>query len=499
MKWMPFIAPLFAVSISFAAVQSDSTDILFDDSAVHEYTLTFYASDWKTQLETNYTNDAGYIPAKFSDGKITIDSVGVCYKGNSSYNAAGTSPKKPFKIKFNEFISGQKYYGIKILNFSNNYGDPTFLREKIAYNIAAKYMHSPRSTFATITIGSELIGLYTQIEQIDKQFLGKYFTNDSLNLFKASDAGASLVYSGTDPSLYASQLELKTNEETNDWSGMIAFLNYINNSDSETFCSTYTNYMDPDNIAPFLAFIMTLSHFDSYVGSGRNFYLYQTNSDGYMNFLPWDLNLAFGGYSNGWDVYNQSAISTSNISDRPLFNQLMKCQDFQYKYLSYIKNMINTYASTDSIQKSIDQYVNTIQTFVEADPNKFYSLSDFSTNLTSKLRTASGSIPGLIEFSTTRNAFLLKELQSILPEDYEALRVSSLSSFRVSIYNGQIILSNISSNKRIQVEFFKTNGERLGVIQTSQFMIPIPVLPKGMILIRIQTQQNARILKYNNL
>jgi hypothetical protein len=161
--------------------------------------------------------------------------------------------------------------------------------------------------------------------------------------------------------------------------------------------------------------------------------------------------------------------------------------------------MISTYASTDSVQKAIDRYVNTIQSFVDADSNKFYSSSDFSTNLTSKLRTASGSIPGLIEFSTTRNAFLLKELESILPEDYDALKVSSLSSFRVRIHDGQIVLSNISSKKRIKVEFFKTNGERLAVIQTNEYIISIPALPKGMTLIRIQTQKNARILKYNNL
>jgi len=92
----------------------------------------------------------------------------VRYKGNSSYIASGSSPKKPLKIKFNEFVSGQKYYGIKVLNFSNGYGDPSFLREKIAYDISQKYMPSPRSAFAAITIGSEFIGLYTQVEQVNE-------------------------------------------------------------------------------------------------------------------------------------------------------------------------------------------------------------------------------------------------------------------------------------------------------------------------------------------
>lgn len=73
---------------------------------MHEYTLTFYDADFESQLEFNYANDGGYILAKFSDGNITIDSVGVRYKGNSSYSATGSSPKKPLKIKFNKFVSG---------------------------------------------------------------------------------------------------------------------------------------------------------------------------------------------------------------------------------------------------------------------------------------------------------------------------------------------------------------------------------------------------------
>ena len=480
--------------------QEDSSVVLFDDTKVHEYTLTFYDTDYAAKLEASYVNDDGYVLARFSDGTISLDSVGVRYKGNSSYNASASSPKKPLKIKFNEFVSGQKYYGIKVLNFSNGYGDPTFLREKIAYDISQKYMPSPRSAFATITIGSEYIGLYTQVEQVNEQFLERVYQDKTLNLFKASDAGASLKYTGKDATEYYNQLELKTNEDINDWSGMVSFLNYINNTEDELFCNTYTNYMNPDNIAPFLAFMMTFSHFDSYIGSGRNFYLYQMNSTGYMNFIPWDLNLAFGGYSNGWDVYNQSAITTATIEDRPLFKKLLGCQDFQYKYLAYIKKMITTDASADSIQKIIDKYVPLIQPFVESDLNKFYSVSDFTTNLSLKLRTSSGSIPGLTEFSTNRNAFLLSELDGILPDDYKLSidKINRESSPKISINNKQIVFPSQLSNTEKQLEFFSLNGQKLMVINTIAGEVSIPVLPKGMVFVRVKTNQSINIIKYNN-
>lgn len=480
--------------------QEDSSLVLFDDSKVHEYTLTFYDTDYATKMEANYFNDAGYIPAKFSDGTITLDSVGVRYKGNSSYNAASSSPKKPLKIKFNEFISGQKYYGIKVLNFSNGYGDPTFLREKISYDISLKYMPSPRSNFAAITIGSEYIGLYTQIEQVNEQFLDRIYQDKTLNLYKASDAGASLVYSDNNPNSYVSEMELKTNEDLNDWSGMVSFLNYINNTEDELFCNSYTNYMNPDNVAPFFAFMMVMSHFDSYIGSGRNFYLTQMNAAGYISFVPWDLNLTFGGYPNGWDVYKQSAITTSNIDQRPLFKKLMGCEEFKFKYLAYIKKMITTDASEESIQKAIDKHVSIIQPFVEADNNKFFSLSDFTTNLNSKLRTSSGSIPGLTEFSTNRNAFLLSELDGILPEDYELSidKIKRESSPKISINNKQIVFPSELSNKEKQLEFFSLNGEKLMVINTLAGEVSIPDLSKGIVFVRVKTKHSINIIKYNN-
>ena len=43
--------------------------------------------------------------------------------------------KKSFKIDFNKFISGQNYDGLKKLNFSNGFKDPTCMREKLFFDV----------------------------------------------------------------------------------------------------------------------------------------------------------------------------------------------------------------------------------------------------------------------------------------------------------------------------------------------------------------------------
>lgn len=409
-------AVLAGMSTAMAQTADDSLSTLFAGDQVRQYALEFYVADWQTQMEANYAGDLGYLPAKFTDGTVTLDSVGVRYKGNSSYNAAGTSPKKPLKIKFNEYVKGQKYYGAKILNFSNAYGDPTFLREKLAYDIAARYLPSPRASFVTLKTGSIDIGLYTQVEQVDEEFVVRHFNGGTGNLFKAGDAGSGLVYAGTDAAAYSDILELKSNENVNDWSGITTYMSFLS-EDSAYFATYWRHYVGANNTPALLAFNMVLSNFDSYTGSGRNFYLYQTEG-AYMDLIPWDMNLAFGGYSNGWDVYNQSPTSTANLAERPLFAQVLRCDTLRKQYLGYIREMATTAAHADTLKKAIDTYAALIRPYVEADAYKFYSLANFDANLTSKLRTASGTIPGLTEFATTRNAYLLAQVDLELASDY---------------------------------------------------------------------------------
>ena len=91
----------------------DSSDLIFNDNVVNDFHISFYFPGWLDSLENNKNNDETYIPARFTwygpDGdSIVLDSVGVRYKGNSSYVFAGNSPKKPFKFYFNKSaISGR--------------------------------------------------------------------------------------------------------------------------------------------------------------------------------------------------------------------------------------------------------------------------------------------------------------------------------------------------------------------------------------------------------
>ena len=132
------------------AAPSDESDAFFDDSYVHEIYLTFDDADygatgWYDTLYDSHANDPDdpYFPASFSADGVTIDVVGVRFKGNSSFNANGV--KKSFKIDFDEYDEDNDelvFYDLKKLNLNNGFKDPTMLREKLFLDFASDFVVS---------------------------------------------------------------------------------------------------------------------------------------------------------------------------------------------------------------------------------------------------------------------------------------------------------------------------------------------------------------------
>jgi spore coat protein CotH len=146
------------------ATSIDSSGIIFNDSRIHAYELRFYYADWEDSLKY-YKNlpDEEYIPARFvyrrgPGDSIVLDSIGVRYKGNSSYNFATSSPKKPFKFSFDKYRAGRTFFGVKKLNFSNGAKDPTMIYARASNRVCHDFHRgqADRSLYADRTGGQDL-------------------------------------------------------------------------------------------------------------------------------------------------------------------------------------------------------------------------------------------------------------------------------------------------------------------------------------------------------
>ena len=392
---------------------------LFSVDQVVQINLDFPMSDFWEQLEFNYENiDANgsvYIPANLTltdlTGTYSFDSVGVRLKGNSSGNHPGD--KKSFKIDFNKFITGQDYDGLKKLNFSNGFKDPTFMREKLFFDLCKdRGVAAPRANYASINYNEVSWGFYTMIEQIDDQFLDWCIGDDGGNLFKAGsnfgtgDGEASLDYLGLAQSAYESSYVLKKNEEVNDWSDLIDFIYFLNSSSDSEFQSGLPARLD---LGPFLssvAFNNLFSNLDTYTLSARNYYIYHNMTTDQWEWIKWDGNETFGSYAFGVQNPMTSLPIDFYQGSRPLLERVFDNTNFMSQYTSEICLLLNTIFNPTYLNPVIDNLKILIQDYVYADNNKMFSNSDFETNIESNIGGGGGTTFGLKSFIQARYNYL---------------------------------------------------------------------------------------------
>jgi hypothetical protein len=432
-KWQLIIC-LLNVLVLFtepnSATAVDSSDMLFIDTVVYKYNLHFYCSDWADSLAYYKSFDEEYIPARFvcylpGRDSIVMDSVGVRYKGNSSYADVGSSTKKSFKFNFQKYVDGRKFFGVEKLNLNNNDKDPTLMREKISYDILRKYMPASRVAYADLYVDSTRIGVYTQVENIDKKFLKRHYKNEDCNLYKAADQGATLEYYSVNQSDYGAYYELKTNEDENNWADFILFLYKLNNTPDDSFGIVMGKRLNLDLCIRYLAFNAVFSNFDSYTGSGRNFYMYDDSGSGLFTLIPWDLNLSFGAYSsNSWNVNTVDIVNYSNLANHPLMQKIFANDSLLQIYFKYIKEFINNEASADSLAAMIEHNRAVIDSAASTDSNLLYTYNNFIKNTDSLvIISVSGKrtgIPGLKSFCHTRDSVILVQLANYSPVSYNA-------------------------------------------------------------------------------
>jgi|GEM_PF-571970 len=400
----------------------DSSGFVFDEPAIHRIDLHFYTANWPELLKYNFeTLDKEYAPVRFTfDNAIVLDSVGVRYKGNSSYTLSRHTPKKPFKFRFDKYKECQTLYDLLKLNLSNGISDPTFMREYIAYSIARRYLPAPRVNYANLYIEGVHIGFYVLVEQIDTQFLQRYFDDHTFNLYKATNTGAAMAYRGINKSDYSSEFRLRTNRDEDDWTGLLELLDKLNNTPRRTFLETMSISLHLDQCLRFLAFNMILSNFDSYTGSGRNFYLYDDHCTGQFNIIPWDPNEAFGVFRNNWNVITQDIDVPSNLAQRPLIKKLLENDSLKHKYWAYIREMIEGPAAFDAVSAMASNLYRMIETSVRNDENKLYGYQYFLNNIEGEVQLELGrTIPGLKSFVQDRNTAILAQLaqEKVYPGD----------------------------------------------------------------------------------
>lgn len=357
-----------------------------------------------------------------------------------------TTDRYSFKIEFDHYITGQTWLGLDKIVVNNMQGDASYMKEYLSYDIMEYIgVQSPLYTFADISVNGETWGFYLAVESLEDSYAQRVYGNDHGELYKPesmgmggegqmggfingggnaeqaqnnrqnqeqeqeqpqapaannanpqnaagnpgggfggggmggmSSSGVSLQYVDDESSSYSEIFDNSVFDTTeNDYERVIKALKKLSNGED------LANTVDVEAVLKYFAAHTVVVNLDSYVASmGHNYYLYE--DDGQLTILPWDYNLAFGGFQSGnaSDVVNfpiDTPVSGVSLEDRPLLGKLLEVPEYMEMYHNYLQQIVDGYFNSGLFEQTVDSMTTLISSYVEADPTAFYDYDAYKT------------------------------------------------------------------------------------------------------------------------
>ena len=448
------LIPIFSFSQTLYNPQElyDSPGGLFDEDSLRTIDLEFYMQDYHSYLVNAwFYNPSERIPARLTLNGVLYDSVGVRYKGNSTFCLPNDvfSPKVPYNIDMNYFVGGQKLLDYKKVKLANAWMDATFVKQIVASNLYRRYLPTGESNLVRLNVQGNYVGLYVNDESINKQFLSKHFDEKSGPLFKCDNidrfcdtANApsamppNLYYMGDDSTLYYNSYDIKSDY------GWKEFINLMKVIDLDF--QNIDSVLNVDRTLWAFAANQVIANLDCYnTYYIHNYYMYQTK-DGLFQMIPWDLDNSFVGAIMGWDYWNPSNVyeydpyytggpytgpsgTPQPWEARPLLFKLLNDPHYRKIYSAHMRTIIEESLDTAQIRANIDNLQSLAYNAASQDNNKVFTMNEYYNNTESAIWAAfNWGFGGILSTVNERKQFLLNHPEiSLIPPQISNVYVNN--------------------------------------------------------------------------
>ena len=442
-----FSGPLAAWAGDKGIAQEYET-ALFDTSSILSVNIQMDEADWNDMLE-NATAETYYQCNVEINGTMFYQ-VGIRPKGNTSLSAIAnddTTDRYSFKLEFDHYVDGQTCFGLDKLILNNNYADATNMKEALIYDMY-QYLGADASlyNYAKISVNGEYWGVYLALEGVEDSFQLRNYGTESGELYKPESMdmggenfqdrpdgmpeGAEKDFGDGGPPDAPNQTDAAENAEPGqrpegdaeppggmDRNSGGADLNYTdddldsyetiwdgevtktNQADHERVVKALKNiaegndletYMDIDNLLRYMAVHVFSVNEDSLSGMmAHNYYLYE--SDGKLNLIPWDYNLALGGMGGmmpGGSGETEESSGATSVVNSPIddafsgtdfFDTLLENETYHSQYYDYLQKLVSEYINGGGFDAFYERVRSQIDELVETDPTAFYSYDEYET------------------------------------------------------------------------------------------------------------------------
>jgi len=415
------ILPIFLIAFKATGLFSQTT--LFDNSRVSSVYIEIHP-DSLAYIMTHVLSDH-YFKARFvydhGTGRDTLPDVGFRLRGNTSRYAQ----KKSFKISFNEYVSGRKYQGVKKINLNGQHNDPTLIREKLFYDTWNKAgMAERRTSFVRLFINQSYYGLYTNLEEFDKEWLDRVYNEKSGNLYKCTYP-ADLVYFGNDQLSYKNIMsgsatggrayDLQTNEDQDNYSDLVGLITLLDGPADTVFAVQIGQQINVDGFLKAFALDVATGNWDDYMYNKNNYFLYYRTDTQKFEFISYDTDNTFGVDWIGVDWATRDCLDWYNHGEqRPLARKLLSLPVFYERYRRFLDTITREVTLPDSIFPHIDGLKNLIVQAVQEDNFRKldygYTINDFFNGFS---QTVDGHTPyGIKPFLEKRREMTMDQIST---------------------------------------------------------------------------------------
>lgn len=274
---------------SFAA-DSLEYDSVFDPQKLLRVEITLAPADWdalraqtrsmidamaKDRHPDTAKNPFSWFKADLKINGVAIPNAGVRKKG---FIGSLDRDKPSLKLDFKRFEKGRKIAGLEQLTLNNNKQDPAAIHQVLAYKFFRDAgLPASRANLALVTVNGETLGIYSNVESVDEEFIKRHFKGEP---------GA--LYEGTVTDFvdgWADKFETKLGGGDNfaDIKKVIAAIG----TNDEQLLVELDKVIDLDQFYRFWASEVMLRHWDGYSGNRNNFFIYRPKTSDRFEFIPW--------------------------------------------------------------------------------------------------------------------------------------------------------------------------------------------------------------------
>lgn len=347
----------------------------FGQGDIIDINVTVSEDDWK-DIKDN-AKDEKYHTADITVNNTTVKNVGFRAKGFSSLSSVANSDsdRYGFKVKLDKYVDNQTLNGLDSFVLNASFSDPSYMREYLTY-AASEYLgcQTPFASYCRLSINGELFGFYLCIEAYKDSFVERNTKAEDTVLYKANSENCTLLTSDDGSGFNVNYGE---DDDASNIKKLISVLNSTTSENKEELEAT----LDVDSVLKAIAVNTVMGNYDSYNGSkAHNYYLLYSN--GKFSYLGWDYNMSIGGFAedNGASVTVDvsSPVYNVDISQRPLIGKLLAIDEYNERYLGYVKSLTNYFSDFTGMVSGI---ADTIREDVKNDPTAFYTIDQFESNI----------------------------------------------------------------------------------------------------------------------